>query len=113
MVKVIIDNHEFMIKLNDSKAAKQFQQLLPLTISMEHINGNEVYKTLNHEFHINNQVAGKIKTGDLKLWAGNGLVLFYKNFNSSYSYTNLGEMVDSTGLEEALKNTTQIIFTQE
>ena len=45
---------------------------------------------------------GTIHAGDLKLWSGDGLVLFYNDFPSSYQYTDLGTMSDSQGLAEAL-----------
>lgn len=48
------------------------------------------------------KVAGTIKAGQLKLWGRQGLVLFYKNFESSYDYTDLGEAVNPIDWEELL-----------
>lgn len=36
------------------------------------------------------------------LWGANGLVLFYETFNTSYSYSKIGFMENSSGLKEAL-----------
>jgi hypothetical protein len=36
------------------------------------------------------------------LYGNNCLVLFYKTFNTSYSYVKLGQINDTAGLEEAL-----------
>ncbi|WP_296794953.1 cyclophilin-like fold protein [Ruminococcus sp.] len=40
--------------------------------------------------------------GDIKLFGDDCLVLFYEGFMSGYSYTNIGYIEDTDGLEEAL-----------
>lgn len=47
-------------------------------------------------------MAGNIHAGDLKIWSGNGLVLFYKNFKSPYSYYDLGTIEHAEGLQEVV-----------
>jgi hypothetical protein len=49
-------------------------------------------------------VGGNIKEGDLTLYGNNTLVLFYKSFNTSHSYTKLGYVDNPAGLAAALGN---------
>ncbi|EFW89656.1 hypothetical protein HMPREF0819_0264 [Streptococcus equinus ATCC 9812] len=50
----------------------------------------------------------------MKLWAGNGLVLFYDDFSSSYSHTDLGKIVDGSGLSDSLgRGNISVTFEEE
>lgn len=114
MIKVSINNKTFKLLLNDSTAAREFRDSLPLTLKMSDVNGNEKYAVLDRDFTSNNHQAGKINSGDLKLWAGNGLVLFYDDFSSSYSYTDLGKIVDNSGLADSLgRGSVTVTFEEE
>ncbi|MEW4353902.1 cyclophilin-like fold protein [Streptococcus pneumoniae] len=113
MILVSINQQRFELALNDSKAAREFEALLPLTVEMKHVNGNEVYAPLGENFTSQDKQAGNIHAGDVKLWQGDGLVLFYEDFVSSYSYTDLGSILDSSGLAEALKHANNVTFMKE
>lgn len=103
-----VGKKKFYITMYNNKAAKQFIKQLPMKIKMSELNGNEKYYYMNQSIPTNNQVGGKIKTGDFRLYDGDCLVWFYKPFTTSYRYTKLGYVKDTNGLKKALgsKNVT-------
>jgi len=69
---------------------------------MKDYNGNEKKYDFSKAFPTDNHNPKQINTGDLMIWSGNTLVLFYKSFPTSYSYTMLGKVDDVIGLAEVL-----------
>ncbi|GGE33345.1 cyclophilin-like fold protein [Streptococcus himalayensis] len=110
MFLISIHEERFELQLLDSPAAREFEALLPLTIEMKHVNSNEVYATLGTRFTSEDKKAGQIYAGDLKLWNGEGLVLFYHDFPSQYAYTDLGTVVNVKGLAQALSHSSRVTF---
>ena len=101
-INVTIGNKTFTATLADSETGKAFADLLPMTVTMNELNGNEKYHYLASSLPTDSYQPGTIKTGDLMLYGNNCVVLFYKTFSSSYSYTRIGSVDDPTGLAEAL-----------
>ena len=93
---------EFTATLLDNPTATAFKAMLPLTIDMTELNGNEKYFDLSKSLPTNASNPRKINTGDLLLYGSNTLVLFYKTFSTSYSYTKLGKIDNPSGLAEVL-----------
>ena len=56
---------------------------------MDELNGNEKYYFMPNALPTDPERPGEIHTGDFMLYGSDCLVLFYKNFSSSYSYTRL------------------------
>ncbi|MDF2192159.1 cyclophilin-like fold protein [Paraflavitalea sp. CAU 1676] len=101
-MKVTIGSATFHVTLASNASAKAFLALLPLTVSMTELNGNEKYYDLPNNLPTNATNPGTIKTGDLLLWGSKTVVLFYKTFSTSYSYTRLGVIDNPDGLAAAV-----------
>ena len=91
-LKVVIANKNYDLVLNNNTASGEFKKLLPQTYTMSELNGNEKYVYLNTSLTSNPINVGKINAGDLMLYQNNCIVLFYKTFNTTYSYTPLGHV---------------------
>ena len=101
-MKIIIGTRTFTATLYDNTTAAAFKTLLPFTIDMAELNGNEKYADLSRNLNTNASNPGTIREGDLMLYGSSTLVLFYKGFSTSYRYTKLGRIDDPTGLAAAV-----------
>jgi len=101
-INIIIGSKTFTATLADSETGEAFAALLPLTVTMNELNGNEKYHYLNSSLPTATYRPGTIHAGDLMLYGNNCVVLFYETFNSSYSYTRIGAIDDPSGLASAL-----------
>ena len=90
--KINIDNKEYEIKLEDNKTAKEFIKLLPQEFKMTELNGNEKYIYLDKTLPTDSYKPNHIEAGDIMLFGDNCLVVFYKSFDTSYSYTKIGHI---------------------
>ena len=104
-----IGEKTFPFTLKNTSAANELKAKLPLKIQMTNLNGNEVYYSFSDSFTTNTKSVGTINTGDIYLYQSNTLVLFYKTFITSYSYTELGNLTNSEGLEEAIWSSSQVM----
>jgi hypothetical protein len=94
--------HRFAVTLEDNPTARAFAQLLPLSLDMPDLNDNEKHVRLPRSLPTDATRPGTIRNGDVMLWGSNTLVVFYKTFASSYSYTRVGRVTKVEGLVEAL-----------
>jgi hypothetical protein len=97
-----IGSKTFEATLEDNATATALKALLPLTLNMIELNGNEKYVDLGKNLPTNAANPKTIQNGDLMLYGSKTLVLFYKTFSTPYSYTKLGRITDTTGLVAAL-----------
>ncbi len=92
----------FEIEMADTAAARAFVARLPMTLDMTDLNDNEKKFDLPKSLPANPARPGTIRVGDVMLWRDNTVVVFYKTFESSYTYTRLARVIDATGLVQAL-----------
>ena len=86
-VNITVNNREYVLELEDNQTTREFLNTLPLSITMEELNGNEKYKYLDN----------------------NCLVIFYKTFTTTYSYTKIGHI---NNLEEIGDNNIIVTITK-
>ena len=97
-----VGTQRFAVTLEDNPTARAFVQLLPATLDMAELNGNEKHARLPRSLPTNAVRPGTIRAGDVLLYGNDTLVVFYETFRSSYSYTRIGRITESAGLAQAL-----------
>lgn len=101
-LQITIGAASFTATLADNATAAAFRNLLPMTILMSEMNGNEKYYYLSGNLPTAATNPGSIQSGDLMLYGSNCFVLFYESFRTSYSYTRIGSLDNPAGLAAAL-----------
>lgn len=101
-LKIRVGSASFNVTLENNSAVTAFKALLPMTVNMSELNGNEKYYNLPTNLPTASSNPGTIQTGDLMLYGSSCLVLFYESFRTSYSYTRLGRVENPSGLVSAL-----------
>lgn len=112
-IKLSIGGNVFTSKLEDNATARAFVGLLPMTLDMSELNGNEKYCYLDGSLPSAPERVEQIHAGDLMLYGNNCIVLFYKSFSTQYSYTRIGHIDDISGLETAVgRGSVQVKYTE-
>ena len=89
-IEVIINNKSYIVSLENNDTVDEFKKNLPQEFEMKELNGNEKYINLDNTFPTKTYYPVHIEAGDIMLFGDNCLVIFYKSFDTSYSYTNIG-----------------------
>ena len=110
--KLLINNKEYSITLEDNETVDALINNMPLNLSMSNLNGNEFYTYLDFTLPTNSYNPGKINKGDIYLYGNNCLVIFYESFNTSYSYTKIGKLDDIETLDN-IKDKNNIVVSLE
>lgn len=113
MQKIMIDvgGQSFQAVLYDNETAKALKERLPITLNMEELHGNEKFYYLEEGLPTDTENVGNIQTGDIMLFGSDCLVLFFDDFNTSYSYTRIGYIEDAQGFAGALESgTVEVTF---
>lgn len=91
-MKIIINENEYILNLDNNETAISFVNTLPQEFNMSELNGNEKYVYLNNDLPTNSYSPKHINAGDVMLFGNNCLVIFYKSFDTVYSYTKIGHI---------------------
>ena len=91
-VIININNKDYELNLENNKTVNEFVNILPIEFTMNELNGNEKYIYLNTTLPSNSSKQKRINAGDVMLYGDNCLVIFYKSFDTSYSYTKIGHI---------------------
>jgi len=101
-LNITVGTRVFTATLQENATVDAFKKMLPMTITMSELNSNEKYFELPNNLPTAPFNPTTIQNGDLMLYGARTLVLFYKSFSTSYSYSRLGKVDDTTGLASAL-----------
>lgn len=97
-----IGGASFTVELENNGTVAAFLERLPMTITMDELHGNEKYFYLDFSLPTDSAVPGRIEAGDVMLYGSDCLVVFYESFSTTYSYTPIGHITDTSGLKDAL-----------
>lgn len=100
-VKVTINDIEYNITLEENETTKEFIKMLPQEYTMNELNGNEKYIYLDKSLPTDSYNPNQINKGDVMLFGDNCLVIFYKTFNTNYSYTKIGHIESLPDLDSS------------
>lgn len=101
-VIITVNGKEFNAVFYNNETANAFINMMPLTLNMNELNGNEKYYNLSTTLPVNSERVGSIKKGDIMLYGSNCIVIFYESFNTPYSYTKIGYIENTENLSSAL-----------
>ena len=91
-MKIIINNEEYIVNLENNKTVQELVKILPNKLQMNELNGNEKYAYLEKSLPTDSSVPKEINKGDIMLFGNDCLVIFYKSFDTTYSYTKIGHI---------------------
>ena len=97
-----INGNSFTATLEDNETARELLKRIPLNITMNELNGNEKYYYFTKSFPTNSYRPERINVGDIMLYGDDCLVIFYEDFNTSYSYTKIGKIDNVDDLKNVL-----------
>jgi hypothetical protein len=101
-INIKISNEIFEAKLYDNKITRKLIENFPMTCTMTELHGNEKYYYLPMSLPTQSETPSEINKGEIMLFGSDCLVVFYDTFPNSYSYTKLGYIEDTTGLEKSV-----------
>lgn len=100
IMRLRINGDEFQVKLEQNQTAEKLRMILPKKFRMHDLHQNEKYYDLPQSLPTNATRVEKIKAGDVMLYGDDTLVIFYQSFETNFSYTRIGRIVETQNLAE-------------
>lgn len=96
----------FLAKFYDNETTRALIAQFPMALNMADLHNNEKHYNFTENLPgKSDEKPANMNAGDIMLWQGNCLVLFYETFSNSYGgYDRLGYVEDVSGLSAALGN---------
>lgn len=91
-MNVNINGTNYVINLEDNATVRELCGKLPIECEMQELNGNEKYVYMDFSLPTSPSNPKHINAGDVMLFGDSCVVIFYKSFNTSYSYTKIGHI---------------------
>ena len=111
-IRITVGGRSFRADIDDTETGRAFIAKLPVTLDMSELNGNEKY-CYGVALPRSDRYFDTISAGDLMLYSGNCVVLFYGPAGG-YSYTRIGRLQSVDGLAAALgRGSATVTFEKE
>lgn len=107
VMNLYIDNQKINVTWEDNDSVKALEKILPLSINMHEYGGFEQTGDLGRSI-TRNDVQIDVVPGDIVLYAGDQISIFYSN--NSWSYTRLGHINLADNEIKALLDKESVIF---
>ena len=102
-ITVTIGDTEYAAQFDDNAAAREVASLFPLSVNMKEWAANkEYYARLEKPVAAKAPQAEKIAAGDIMLYSGRSLVIFYGDSANTSGYIKLGSITGIKNLKAAL-----------
>ena len=101
---IAVGQRTWVLELESNPSAEALKELMNagLALDMTELNGNEKYAYLDEPLPSEPAAVGRIEAGDVMLYGNNCLVVFYRSFDTGYTYTRLGHIWDPDDLADEL-----------
>ncbi|MCP1102980.1 hypothetical protein M2454_002209 [Aequitasia blattaphilus] len=103
-IRIIIDEVAFQAEFYDNDSVKALINEMPFTLNMEDFSHQEKVASIPFDLpKTQTERPDMIQAGEIYIWSGNSLVLFYTTFQNSYGgYVPIGRILDTDTLTDAL-----------
>lgn len=93
-IKLVFDNKEIIVRLDDNITARELLKELPLTLSFSDYSRNEKIAYTGKKYNVDNSSDHSPSRGDLMFYAPWGyLALFYNDYAVAKGYIPVGKVV--------------------
>ena len=99
---LVVGSKAYALQWADTTAASELRQQLPLAKTFTELHGNEKYYKLSQRLTAADEDVREIHKGDVMLFDGQYVVVFYQDFQTIYRYTRLGHVEAADDLDAAL-----------